>query len=80
MKRQLGLSLVVLVVLSVPPAWSQTGTDQSQGGSRTSHRPVLRTRHRAVLRTSRRTVLRTSRSSPPLVPKWLTLIPNSCLH
>ena len=33
MKRQLGLSLVVLAVLSVPPAWSQTGGDQSQGGS-----------------------------------------------
>ena len=33
MKRQLGLSLVVLAVLSVPHAWSQTGTDQSQNGS-----------------------------------------------
>src|ERR1035437_6017301 len=33
MKRQLGLSLVVLAVLAVPPAWSQTGSDQSQGGS-----------------------------------------------
>jgi hypothetical protein len=33
MKRQLGLSLVVLAVLSVPPAWSQTGSDQSQNDS-----------------------------------------------
>src|SRR5664280_1858332 len=33
MKRQLGLSLVVLAVLSAPHAWSQTGTDQSQNGS-----------------------------------------------
>ena len=33
MKRQLGLSLVVLAVLSVPHAWSQTGSDQSQSGS-----------------------------------------------
>src|ERR1019366_4137981 len=33
MKPQLGLSLVVLAVLSVPHAWSQTGTDQSQNGS-----------------------------------------------
>ena len=33
MKRQLGLSLVVLAVLAVPPAWSQTGSDQSQSGS-----------------------------------------------
>src|SRR5664279_2808078 len=33
MKRQLGLSLVVLAVLSAPHAWSQTGTDQSQSGS-----------------------------------------------
>src|ERR1039458_2018032 len=33
MKPQLGLSLVVLAVLSVPPAWSQTGSDQSQSGS-----------------------------------------------
>ncbi len=27
MKRQLGLSLVVLAVLAVPHAWSQTGSD-----------------------------------------------------
>src|ERR1019366_9066104 len=33
MKPQLGLSLVVLAVLSVPHAWSQTGSDQSQSGS-----------------------------------------------
>ena len=33
MKRQLGLSLMVLAVLAVPPAWSQTGSDQSQSGS-----------------------------------------------
>ena len=33
MKRQLGLSLVVLAMLVVPPAWSQTGNDQSQTGS-----------------------------------------------
>ena len=33
MKCQLGLSLVVLAVLSAPHAWSQTGTDQSQNGS-----------------------------------------------
>ncbi len=33
MKPQLGLSLVILAVLSVPPAWSQTGSDQSQSGS-----------------------------------------------
>ena len=33
MKRQLGLSLVVLAVLAVPPAWSQTGSDPSQSGS-----------------------------------------------
>ncbi len=38
MKGQLGLSLVVLVVLSVPPVWAQTGTDQSQSGS-TSQSP-----------------------------------------
>ena len=33
MKHQLGLSLVVLAVLSVPPVWAQTDTDQSQSGS-----------------------------------------------
>src|ERR1017187_661532 len=33
MKRQLGLSLVVLAVLAVPPAWSQSGSDPSQGSS-----------------------------------------------
>src|ERR1035441_9811590 len=33
MKRRLGLSLMVLAVLAVPPAWSQTGSDQSQSGS-----------------------------------------------
>ena len=33
MKYQLGLSLVILAVLSAPPAWSQTGSDQSQSGS-----------------------------------------------
>jgi hypothetical protein len=33
MKRQLGLSLVILAVLSVPQAWSQTGGDQSPSGS-----------------------------------------------
>src|SRR5664279_4102265 len=33
MKCQLGLSLVVLAVLSAPHAWSQTSTDQSQNGS-----------------------------------------------
>lgn len=33
MKGQLGLSLVVFALLSVPPAWSQTGSDQSQNGS-----------------------------------------------
>src|ERR1039458_3669783 len=33
MKRQLGLSLVVLAVLAVPPAWSQSGSDPSQSGS-----------------------------------------------
>jgi hypothetical protein len=33
MKHQLGLSLVVLAVLAVPSAWSQTGSDQSQSGS-----------------------------------------------
>jgi len=33
MKRPLGLSLVVLAVLAVPPAWSQTGSDPSQSGS-----------------------------------------------
>ncbi len=32
MKSQLGLSLVILAVLSVPPAWSQTGGDQSPSG------------------------------------------------
>ena len=33
MKRQLGLSVVVLAVLAVSPAWSQTGSDPSQSGS-----------------------------------------------
>jgi hypothetical protein len=33
MKRQLSLSLVALVVLSVPPLWAQTGGDQPQSGS-----------------------------------------------
>src|ERR1035438_5459792 len=33
MKYQLGLSLVILAVLSAPPAWSQIGSDQSQSGS-----------------------------------------------
>jgi hypothetical protein len=33
MKRQLGLSLVVLAVLAVAPAWSQSGSDPSQSGS-----------------------------------------------
>lgn len=32
MKSKLGLSLVILAVLSVPPAWSQTGGDQSPSG------------------------------------------------
>ncbi len=33
MKRQLGLSLVILAVLSAPAAWSQTGSDPSQNDS-----------------------------------------------
>jgi hypothetical protein len=33
MKRQLGLSLVVLAILAVQPAWSQTDSDQSPSGS-----------------------------------------------
>src|ERR1017187_4855474 len=33
MKRQLGLSLVVLAVLAVAPGWSQSGSDPSQSGS-----------------------------------------------
>ena len=33
MKRHLGLSLVVMAILSASPAWAQTGSDQSQSGS-----------------------------------------------
>ena len=86
MKRQLGLSLVVLAVLSAPTAWSQTGSDQSQSGStdqsqsgstdQSQNGSTNQSQSGSTNQSPNGST--TNRSRHHLAPKWLTLIRNSC--